>query len=122
MVRSFIIWKGRSSLFDGSLSFEKIAVIQFVFLRDSDSEEYNKRSYQVYKECLSNDDLHYLISKSNYGIFLKMVGKFDEAITVLLEVVNNMSNHLCYFSFLVLILVSGDLLHSLFFYRCRGVE
>lgn len=61
------------------------------FLRDPDSAEYNLKSVQILKQCLSSDDLHYLVSKSNYGIFLKMIGKINDAISVLLEVVNKMS-------------------------------
>jgi len=45
----------------------------------------------IFKNCLDPNDLHYLIAKSSYGIFLKMIGKIDEALNILLEVVDKLS-------------------------------
>ncbi len=71
--------------------YRLISSVLYYMERDADSAEYNLKSVQIFKDCLSGEDLHYLVSKSNYGIFLKMIGKVNEAISVLLEVVNKMS-------------------------------
>ncbi len=79
--------------------YRLMSSVLYYMERDSDSAEYNLKSVQILKDILSDEDLHYLVSKSNYGIFLKMIGNINEAISVLLEVVNKMSESFLSFLF-----------------------
>lgn len=84
---------GESNLSTAKI-YRLIGSIFYYMERDSDSENSNRLSLDLFKACLPPDDLHYLIAKSSYGIFLRMIGKIDDALNILLEVVNAMSNNL----------------------------
>ena len=55
--------------------YRLIGSVFYYMERDSDSENSNKISLEIFKICLAPDELHFLIAKSSYGIFLKMIGK-----------------------------------------------
>ena len=52
----------------------------------------HKKSLNILESTLakSTKDLHFLLAKSTLGVFYKMVGQIDEAIKVLVEVVNSL--------------------------------
>lgn len=62
--------------------------------RDTDSEKIHKKSVEILEALLPTNNFHCLLAKSTLGVFYKMIGSIDDAISCLLDVINYLSMRL----------------------------